>query len=179
MAKVPFSKLQASINNSDAKTFYYNKEGEEVYYEVKRYLPFNEKINLISSVINKSVDDNGYYNPMRVKLFLTLETVFAYSNLSFTSKMLEDPFKLYDILVSTGIFKDIINCIDENEWIELQDSVWSTIKNIYDYKNSVLGILENISTDYSNLDLNASDIQSKLADPDNMQLLKDILTKLG
>ena len=33
--------------------------------------------------------------------------------------------------------------------------------------------------DYSNLDFEASDIQKKIADPENLSLLKDILTKLG
>ena len=179
MAKIPFSKLQASINGSDTKAFYCNKNGEEIYYEVKRYLPFSEKLDLVTSVINQSVDDNGYYNPMRVKLYLTLETVYAYTNLSFTSKMLEDPFKLYDIIVSTGIFKDIISCIDENEWAELQDSIWSTIKNIYDYKNSAMGIMEMVTGDYSNLNMDAQNIQTALKDPENLTLLKDIMTKLG
>ena len=42
-----------------------------------------------------------------------------------------------------------------------------------------MGILENISTDYSNLNLDASAIQQKLADPENMELLRSILSKLG
>jgi hypothetical protein len=42
-----------------------------------------------------------------------------------------------------------------------------------------LGILDAISTDYSNLSLDASEIQNTIADPDNLALLKDVLTKLG
>ena len=42
-----------------------------------------------------------------------------------------------------------------------------------------MGILENISADYSNLNLDATEIQNKLADPNNMALLKDVLAKLG
>lgn len=179
MAKVPFSKLQARINGSDCQNFYYNQAGEEVYYEVKRYLPLKDKLELVSRIINQSVDDNGFYNPMRVKLYMVLEITFAYTNLSFTEKMKEDPFKLYDILVSTGIFTDIIDVIREKDWTEIQDNVWSTIKNIYDYKNSVMGILENISADYNGLSLDASEIQKKLADPENMELLRSVLTKLG
>ena len=97
MAKVPFSKLQAVMNSSESILSYSNKAGEEIKYEVKSYLPFKEKLELVSSVINQSVDENGFYNPMRVKLYMTLETVYAYTNLSFTEKMKEDPFKLYDI----------------------------------------------------------------------------------
>lgn len=179
MAKVPFSKLQAKVDGEVTKNFYRNLAGEEVYYEVKHYLPIEEKLELVSRIINNSVDDNGFYNPMRVKLYMVLEVVFAYTNLSFTEKMKEDPFKLYDILVSTGIFTDIVDVIREKDWSEIQENVWSTIKNIYDYQNSAMGILDTLKSDYNLLDLDATEIQQKLGDPENMELLRDILTKLG
>jgi hypothetical protein len=179
MAKVPFSKLQASINGCDTQISYANKAGEEIRYEVKYYLPIKEKLELVSRIINQSIDDNGFYNPMRVKLYMVLEVVYAYTNLSFTEKMKEDPFKLYDILVSTDIFTDIINAIREKDWKEIQENVWTTIDNIYKYNNSVMGILDTMKQDYSNLDFDASAIQAKLGDPENMALLRDILAKLG
>lgn len=179
MAKVPFSKLQAKVDGEVTKNFYRNLAGEEVYYEVKHYLPIEEKLELVSRIINNSVDNNGFYNPMRVKLYMVLEVVFAYTNLSFTEKMKEDPFKLYDILVSTGIFTDIVDVIREKDWSEIQENVWSTIKNIYDYQNSAMGILDTLKSDYNLLDLDATEIQQKLGDPENIELLRDILTKLG
>ena len=179
MAKVPFSKLQAKVNNATTKPFYYNLDGEEIYYEVKHYLPIKEKLDLVSRIINQSVDDNGFYNPMRVKLFMTLEIVYAYTNLSFTDKMKEDPFKLYDILVSTGIFTDVIDVIREKDWSEIKESTWDTIKSIYEYKNSIFGILDAVKADYSNLELDAESIKKDIADPNNLNLLKTILTKLG
>lgn len=179
MAKVAFSKLQAGVDNSVISNYYQNKAGESICYEVRHYLPFSEKLNLVENVINYSVDDNGFYNPMRVKLFLALEMMYAYTNLSFTDKMKEDPFKLYDTLISTGIFGDVIQAINPGEWEEIQESVWSTIQNIYDYKNSILGVLDVLSKDYSNLSLDAADIQSKIGDPENLELLKNILGKLG
>lgn len=179
MAKVPFSKLQACVNSDDCTLGYYNKAGEEIRYEVKHYLPFREKLELVSRIINQSIDDNGFYNPMRVKLFMTLEIVYAYTNLSFTEKMKEDPFKLYDTLVSTGIFTDVVNVICEKDWKEIQESVWTTIDNIYKYNNSFMGLLDTLKTDYNNLDLDAMKIQDALTNPENLALLKDVLTKLG
>lgn len=179
MAKVPFSKLQASIDGCDCKTFYCNKNGEKIYYEVKSYLPFKEKLDLISTVTSLSIDDKGYCNPMKVKLYTTLEVVYAYTNLSFTAKMKEDPFKLYDILVSTGIFQDILNNIAEQEWIDIQSGIKEVINNYYSYRNSAMGILESVSMDYSNLDLDAKKIQESIKDPESLELLKDILSKLG
>lgn len=174
MAKIPFSKLGVKVN-SDVVVLPYN----EYNIEVRKYLPMEEKTTLVSNVLNLSSDENGYYNPMRVKMFLTLETVYAYTNLTFTTKMKEDIFKLYDTLVSSGLFADIVNCIPVNEWENLQETVWNTISNIYEYKNSVMGILDTISADYSNLSLDATEIQKNIADPENLELVRSILTKLG
>ena len=178
MAKVPFSKLQAKIDSEVTKNVYHNSAGEEVYYEVKHYLSFKEKLELISRIINNSMDDNGFYNPMRVRMFMTLEIVYFYTNLTFTEKMKEDPFKLYDLLVSTNIFNEVKSVIGE-EWEEINDGVISTIKNIYEYRNSVLGILEAVSHDYASLNLDANEIYTKIADPNNMELLKSVVSKLG
>ena len=179
MAKVPFSKLDVKLNSRDLVVNHENSKGEAIPFEVKSYLPVKEKMDLVSRIINQSTDDNGFYNPMRVKLYTTLEVVYAYTNLTFTPKQKEDPFKLYDLLVSTGLYDNITSHICNEDLEELEGSIWETIKSIYSYRNSVMGILENISADYSNLNLDATEIQSKLADPNNMALLKDVLAKLG
>lgn len=179
MAKVPFSKLQASINGCDVCISYANKAGEAVKYEVKQYLPFAEKLELVSKIVNQSLDDNDFYNPMKIKLYTVLEIVYAYTNLSFTEKMKEDPFKLYDILVSTGIYKDIINVIFDNDLEEIENCVQATIDSVYKYKNSVMGILDNVSADYSGLSLEAAEIQQKLNDGSSVEFLKDVIAKLG
>lgn len=179
MAKVPFSKLQAKVNNEVTKLSYCNSAGEEIHYEVKHYLPFIEKLELVSRIINNSIDDNGFYNPMRVKYNMVLEIIYAYTNLSFTEKMKEDSFKLYDILVSSGIYEDIIHVILEEDWTEIEEGVWSTIDNIYQYRNSAMGILDAVSTDYSNLSLDATAIKEELSNQDNLRLLRDVVSKLG
>jgi hypothetical protein len=116
---------------------------------------------------------------MRVKYNMTLEIVYAYTNLTFTDKMKEDSFKLYDTFISSGIFDEVINVIKDNDWIEIQESVWDTIDNIYHYNNSVLGILESVKNDYNNVSFDAQAIQDNLANAENLQLLRDVLGKLG
>lgn len=179
MAKVPFSKLQAKVSNEVTKITRLNGAGEEVAYEVKNYLPFVEKLDLVSKIINQSMDDNGFYNPMRVKYNIVIEVVYAYTNLNFTDKMKEDSFKLYDILISSGIYDEVANVIKNGDLIEIESSVWETIDNIYHYNNSVMGILENVKNDYSNIDFDAKAIQDNLANDENLQLLRDVLGKLG
>lgn len=176
MAKIAYSKLGLNkMVNKEPVIIDFNEQ----QIEVIQYLPIEKKLELISDIINKSIDDNTYWNPCRIEIFMTIEIVLAYTNLTITEKQKEDIFKLYDQFVASGFADKVIENIPVLEYRFIHNSVTKTIKNIYKQKNSALGILESISTDYSNLNLDASEIQSKLADPDNMELLKAVLTKLG
>ena len=174
MAKVSFTKLGLK-KNEEVGILHINEQD----IEVKQYLPINEKLELISSVINSAADENNFSNPVKENVFLTLEILYHYTNINFTDKQKEDPVKLYDLVVSSGLVNKVTDLIPEEELDEVINGVAQSIKAIYTYKNSVLGILESISQDYSNLNLDATEIQQKLADPDNMALLKQVLTKLG
>lgn len=174
MAKVSFTKLGLK-KNEEVGILHINEQD----IEVKQYLPINEKLELISSVINSAAGENNFSNPVKENVFLTLEILYHYTNINFTDKQKEDPVKLYDLVVSSGLVNKVTDLIPEEDLDEVINGVAQSIKAIYTYKNSVLGILESISQDYSNLNLDATEIQQKLADPDNMALLKQILTKLG
>ena len=174
MAKVSLTKLGLKVNQ-DIKNIEFNQQ----IIEVKQYLPINEKLELISSVINSAADENNFSNPVKENVFLTLEILYHYTNINFTDKQKEDPVKLYDLVVSSGLVNKVTDLIPEEELDEVINGVAQSVKAIYTYRNSVLGILESISQDYSNLNLDATEIQQKLADPDNMALLKQVLTKLG
>lgn len=174
MAKVSLTKLGLKINQ-DIKTIEFNEQT----IEVKQYLPVNDKLELISNVINASHDENNFANPVKVSVFTTLEIMYSYTNINFTDKQKEDPTKLYDMLISSGLVAVVINAIPEAEYHEVLCGVSDSIDAVYTYQNSIMGILDNISTDYSNLNLDASEIHKNLADPNNMALLKQILTQLG
>ena len=174
MAKVSLTKLGLKVNQ-DVKNIEFNEQN----IEVKQYLPINEKLELISSVINSAADENNFSNPVKENVFLTLEILYHYTNINFTDKQKEDPVKLYDLVVSSGLVNKVTDLIPEEELDEVINGVAQSVKAIYTYKNSALGILESISQDYSALNLDATEIQQKLADPDNMALLKQVLNKLG
>ena len=174
MAKVPFSKLNLKVN-TEVSTI----SCGEYNIEVRKYLPMSEKIQLIMNILNYAVDDNGFYNPLKVHTFLVLETVYTYTNLNFTAKMKEDGFKLYDIFMSTGLFEQIVNCIPSHEWEDLQRTVQETIQSIYSYKNSVMGVLDTIKQDYSSLNLDLETVKNNIADPEQLDLLKQIILGTG
>lgn len=174
MAKLAFSKLGLKANQETTIIHI-----DEYDVEVKNYLPINDKLDLITNVINNSIDEHNYMNPAKVDMYAELEIVEKYTNLTFTDKQKEDIEKLYDLLKGNGIILKVCNAIPTEEIMELRDAIRRSVNSVYTYRNSVLGILETISTDYSNLDFNATEIQKKLADPQNMELLKSVLTKLG
>ena len=176
MAKIAYSKLGLNkMINKDPIIIEFN--GQQI--EVVQYLPIEKKLDLISDIINLSLDDNTYYNPCKIEIFMLTKIIEAYTNLTITDKQKEDIFKFYDQLVASGFAEKVMDNIPTEDYCFIHESVIKTIKNIYKQKNSALGILESISTDYSNLNLDASEIQKKLADPENLGLLKTILTKLG
>ena len=174
MAKVSLTKLGLKVNQ-DIKTIEFNEQT----IEVKQYLPVNDKLELISNVINSAHDENNFANPVKVSVFTTLEIVYAYTNINFTEKQKEDPTKLYDMLISSGLICEIINAIPEAEYHEILCGVSDSIDAVYTYRNSIMGVFEAITTDYSDMNLDATNIYNKLADPENMDLIKQVLTKLG
>lgn len=177
MAKISYNKLGITKDElNKVQTVEYNDQT----IEVKQYLPIAEKSELITRVLNNSVDENtGYYNLLKLDMNLGLEIVYAYSNISFTEKQKEDSMKLYDMLNASKVLNLIIGLVPDGEFYYLNKTTHEMANNIVSYRNSAMGIMEAISADYSNLDLDATDIQKKLNDPDNMALLKDVLTKLG
>ena len=174
MAKVSFTKLGLS-KYQEVKEVKFNEQ----IIEVKQYLPVNDKLMLISDVINMSMGENNFANPVQVSVFTTIGILEYYTNINFTEKQKEDPAKLYDLVISNDFASKIVDAIPEEEYEQLIDGIEDSIEAYYNYRNSVMGILDAVSHDYSNLNLDASKIQKELGDPNNMALLREVLTKLG
>ncbi len=174
MAKPTFAKMALKIN-TEVKTV---KIGEQEI-EVKQYLPVNDKLILISHVLNNSIDDANFSNPIKLDVFTNLEIIFTYTNLSFTDKQKEDLVKLYDILESNDIFNQVIAVIPSEEYNSIIDGVQKCSDAVYTYRNSILGLLDIITQDYDGLDLDAQKLQKEMNDPENLALLRQVLTKLG
>ena len=175
MAKVAFSKLKCKLNEDSIPL----QIGEETI-AVKQYLPIQEKLALISRVVELAHEqDYNYSNPVKASVYRDLEVVFVYTNITFTDKQKEDLPKLYDMLKSSGALDDIIKAIPKVEYDEICAGVWQSIESIYKYQNSVLGILDTIGTDYSNLNLDVEGLTNQLKDPNSLELVKGLLTKVN
>ena len=174
MTKVAFTKLSLSKNTSVKEV-----EWKDQKIEVKQYLPVEDKLDLISRIVNYSADDHVFYNPCKVEIFELIEIILAYTNLNLTDKQQEDILKLYDLFVSSGFADVIKDAIPEEEINYLDDGIWATIKEIYRYRDSFMGIMEQTQSSYKDLDQEVTDIESKISNPENLTLLKDVVTKLN
>lgn len=174
MAKLAFTKLGLKPNN-EITIIEFNEQA----IEVKQYLPVEEKLELITRVLELSHDSNNFSNPVKVEVYTALEIIDKYTNINFTEKQKENPTKLYDLFTGNGLMDMVLEAIPENELNEVLVGIDRTITSVYKYQNSILGILDTISQDYSNLNLDADEIKKKIGDPENLTLLKDIMTKLG
>lgn len=173
MAKVPFTKLSLT-KNTEVKNFTWKDQT----IEVKQYLPIQDKLSLIAAVLNKSQDENNFVNDAKVNLFTGLEIINYYTNISITEKQKEDPAKLYDLFYGSHFIDKVYTAMPEGEVEKIFDLVYSTAEHFYKYRNSVYGVLDALNTDYNNLNLDAEAIREKIADPNSLELLKKVLTKL-
>lgn len=174
MAKPTFAKMGLKAQN-DIKTI---TIGEQEI-EVKQYLPIQKKLDLISNVANFSADANNFANPVKIDVFFSLEVMYHYTNITFTDKQKEDFIKTFDLLKENGVLDKVRDAIPSEEYYSLYDDTLNCISEIYKYRNSVLGIMDTIRTDYNEVGSDLDEFLKQMGDEKNMEFLKTVVTKLG
>ena len=173
MAKLAFTKLGLKVNNQVVNINY-----NEQTIEVKQYISVNDKLKLISNIINNTVDEHSFCNPVKVKVYLLIGIIENYTNISFTEKQKEDIVKLYDLIQSNGLFDKILAAIPDEEFNDLVNSTWDSVDAIYTYRNSVMGILDNVSADYDNVNVDVNKTIEQIKNLDH-SFLSEVMNKLG
>lgn len=176
MAKVVFSKLKCKINE-EIKTI--NFADEQI--EIKQYLPIQEKLQLIGRIVSYSHEEDGNYaNPVKINVYLHLEIMFAYTNISFTNKQKEDIPKLYDSILSSGLLDAVLSEIPESELNILQKGTFDSIEAIYNYYNSIVGVMETLNNMNSNVDLEqVEELKQEMQGLTELPFVKQILPLMG
>lgn len=177
MAKIGFNKLNLSLNKEEEKFMW---EGNEIL--VRQYLPIEEKLHYITDVLNAVAASDPTartYNRVKVAGFSALYLVKYYTNVTFTEKQLENPSKLIDLILSSGFYSAVHDKIAKDELESLEDYLYITIEQLEQYQNSIYGIMDAMNTDYKNLDFDIEKLQGDISNPENITLLKDIMTRLG
>ena len=178
MAKLAFSKLQkikAVPEIVDTTIF----EGCEL--RVKQYLPLEEKLQLLTNVLELSGADEGYFNLVQLEVFFRIEAIKAYTNISFTDKQLENPAKLYDSICMNQIWEKICTYVPEEEINYVWGAILDMAREITTYNRSFAGMLHILSADYSNLNMDATSLKEIIASPEIKGLLDRFLpeTEIG
>ena len=174
MAKVSL-KAVAPIKKVDPHMI---KIGEQEV-EVIQYLPVNDKLALVERVLNLTVDDTGFLNPVRLEVYAILEIVKTYTNISITDKMMDDAPKTYDVLMINGVLDSIIAAIPEDEYDAIFDAIEDCAEHTVKYLNSFVGMMKTVTNNYDATKMNIEEIMATLDQPDKIGLVKDILDKIG
>jgi hypothetical protein len=151
--------------------------------KVKKYLPLNDKLKAVAEILSYSADENNFATPLKIKAWSELFLLKYYTDIDIAGFMEaedEDEYsKLYDKLIQNGVITEVVQSIPPAEYDLFMSTAELTVNKFYEYRNSIKGILEAVTQDYSNLDFEASQIQEKLKDPNNLEFLKNVMNKLG
>ena len=153
--KVSFTNLKMKVNPS----FKEISINPNVTIEVAQYLPIEDKNDLITIAL-QNAEENGYYNLVKLDMYVDLYIIYMYTNLNFTEKQKEDEAKLYDILASNGIIEAVKNAMNESELSELSFYVTQTMDMKLKYKNTIASVLNGFINE---LPKNAEEAQNIIA----------------
>lgn len=174
MAKVSFNKL-TPIKELENKIITIGEQEITVI----QYLPVNDKLAIVERVLENAIDDTGYLNPVRLEIFTNIEIIKTYTNISITDKMMENPTKVYDLMILNRILDAVIEVIPEEEYNDVFNAVVDSGEHVVNYLNSFAGMMKTITADYGAAQMNVDKLMTDLGDPEKVGLVKDILDKLG
>lgn len=174
MANVAFSKLNLK-KKEEIKTITFNEQ----VIEIKQYLPIQDKLDVIFNAISKTEDENRFFNPVKLECYCTLEIIYAYTNIKFTDKQLEDEAKLFDLMEENGLIDAIFSAIPEEETNFIMDSCVESAEAIYKFSNSAYGLIDYIIKRRDALDLDLSSFINTIQDPNVKETIRNLVTKLN
>lgn len=173
MANITFSKLNLK-KKEEIKTVKFNEQ--EI--EIKQYLSIQDKLNVIYNAISKTEDENRFFNPVKLECYCTLEIIYAYTNIKFTEKQLEDEAKIFDLMEENGLIDLIFSAIPEEETGFIMDSCEAAAEAIYKYSNSAYGLIEYMVKQKEVLNLNLDNFIETLQDAETKEALHALFSQL-
>lgn len=84
---------------------------------IRKYIPFEEKINYIDTFVNEIVDENGDYNSLDKYFKFTMMVFNIYTNLN-----LNNTYEEYDKLLNSGLL-DLIFSEIGTDYYDLKDFI--------------------------------------------------------
>lgn len=115
---VEFSALEIKLNEEEISFQW----GEQTI-GVKKYLPIEEKDNIIQLTLTNAKEVNGLYNPVLVEMYFNLFLVLKYTDIMFAEEELRDAAVLYDALESSGFIDAFIGQMNPHEYEDLYNKL--------------------------------------------------------
>lgn len=140
---------------------------------VKKYLPIEDKIDLIQIALQKA-ESEGVYNDLLLEVFFHLNMIYLYTDIEFSSEDRQDELKLYDILESNGIIDQVIELLGD-EYKELREEMFTQESLYLEYTNSAAAVLRKIVTDLPKNAAAAKEIVDSF-NPDQYKQVVDFAT---
>ena len=169
MAKVSYANLKLKIN-TEVNTFDF--QGQII--EVLKYLPIEDKYDLVMITLQKAKEDR-IYNPIRLEMYFHLHLIYMYTNLSFTDKQKENEAKIYDLLKSNGFMDKFLETIDGDEYDFLFTMINDVMEYEMKYKNSAAAVVQSLIQDLPANAQAAAEIVNSF-DPQQYQAVIDFAT---
>lgn len=154
--------------------------------EVKQFIPIQEKINLVASIFESSIDRSGDLHILdgnKLDIAYKNLVVGEYSNLTLPKNTLES----YDMLCESGLFDVIYDSIPLDERLLLEsvlDNYIDAEKDEYDQRNTIQYIVKDLlqklmnkipdGVELEELVKNASEEFTNF-DPDKLEFLKSAM----
>lgn len=141
MGKISYANMKLKTDTS-VNTFDF--EGNKI--EVLKYLPIEDKYDLIMITLQKA-EENGVYNPLKLDIYFHLHLVYMYTNLSFTDRQRENELKLYDCLASNGFISQFMNTIEDEEYNYLFQMMQDTVNDYMNYRTTAGAVIQSLIND--------------------------------
>jgi hypothetical protein len=139
--------------------------------EILKYLPIQDKYDIVMITLQKSAED-GYYNPIKLDMYFHLNLIYMYTNLVFTQEERENEDIVYDELKSSGFLDEFLMKINGVEYKEMMENIEDIAKASINYNISTASVLNKFIND---LPVNA-DAAQKIVDnfdPEKYQAVVD------
>lgn len=137
LKKVAFSTLKLKVPKE-----YRNFTFLDRTIQIITYLPVGEKRDIIETAYQKAAVGLNF-NPILFSIYFLLNIVYSYTNLTFTDNQRENEFELFDMIVASGLLKEIMGRIPESEKIFFASHINSYIITKIDADYSAAGVVNN------------------------------------
>lgn len=167
-----YSDFKIKLNN-EYNTFIFNNR--EI--KVLKYLPIEEKFDLIMIALQKSVV-NGIYNPIKLDTFFKLNIIYLYTDILFSVDDRADEGALYDEFKCSGLLEEIMNNMEQSEMTELTRYLNECLNLEKTYRNSAAAIISKLVDDLPKNAEAANEIVKNF-DKDKYSEVLELAKKLG